>query len=225
MSFLEKVFPNVVANQDQFIAAIWQTLYMVLVSAIIAGIIGLILGIALVVTEDGQILANHAVYQILDKIVNLFRSIPFIILLALVVPFTRWLIGTSVGTTAAIVPLVLGCSPFYARQIQNALVEVDPGVIEAAQAMGLTPLDIIVRVYLKESLGEIVRVSVVTIISLIALTAMAGAVGAGGLGDIAITLGYNQFENDVTWAATIIILVLVFILQFIGDRIVRHLEH
>lgn len=225
MSLFTTFFPNVVANHAQFIAAIWQTLYMVLFSGIISGVLGAALGIALVVTEKGQILENRGVYQTLDKIVNVFRSIPFIILLALVVPLTRLIVGTAVGTTAALVPLTLGCAPFYARQIQNALVEVDPGIIEAAQAMGLTPLDIIWRVYLKESIGEIIRVSVVTLISLISLTAMAGAVGAGGLGDIAITLGYNQFENDVTIAATIIILLLVFIIQFIGDFFVKRVTH
>lgn len=121
--------------------------------------------------------------------------------------------------------MVLGCAPFYARQIQNALADVDPGMVEAAEAMGLTPFDIIIHVYLKEGLSEIIRVSIVTIISLIGLTAMAGAVGAGGLGDIAITLGYNEFENDVTIAATLIILVMVLIIQLVGDIFIRRTEH
>lgn len=176
------------------------------------------------VTEPGP-LANAAVYQVLDKIVNIMRSIPFIILLALVTPLTKLLVGTSIGTTAAIVPLVIGCTPFYARQVQGALASVDQGLVEAALAMGLSPVDIIFKVYLKEGAAEIARTSIVTIISLIGLTAMAGAVGAGGLGDIAITLGYNQFENDVTVVATLIILLMVLIIQFFGDLVVKRLTH
>ncbi|KRM03096.1 ABC transporter permease subunit [Limosilactobacillus gastricus] len=225
MSWLSQYFPNVVTNQEQFVSSIWQTLYMVCFSAILTGIIGLFFGIILSATEEGHILSNQVIYQILDKIVNIMRSIPFIILLALLVPFTRWLIGTSIGTTAALVPLTLGCAPFYARQIQNALSQIDPGLIEAAKSMGLSNFEIIVKVYLREGLGEIIRVSIVTLISLIGLTAMAGAVGAGGLGDIAITLGYNQFENDITLAATLIILVMVFIIQFIGDLLIHAVEH
>lgn len=225
MEFIAKFFPNVIANGQQFVESIYQTLYMTAMSIVMAGVIGIIVGVILVVTEPGQMLENNAVYQVLDKIINIFRSIPFIILLALVTPLTRIIVGTSIGTTAAIVPLVLGCAPFYARQIQNALADVDPGMVEAAEAMGLTPFDIIIHVYLKEGLSEIIRVSIVTIISLIGLTAMAGAVGAGGLGDIAITLGYNEFENDVTIAATLIILVMVLIIQLVGDIFIRRTEH
>lgn len=224
MQWLSSLFPNVVSNQAQFVESIWQTLYMLFASGVLVGIIGLILGVALVVTEPGP-LANAAVYQVLDKIVNIMRSIPFIILLALVTPLTKLLVGTSIGTTAAIVPLVIGCTPFYARQVQGALASVDQGLVEAALAMGLSPVDIIFKVYLKEGAAEIARTSIVTIISLIGLTAMAGAVGAGGLGDIAITLGYNQFENDVTVAATLIILLMVLIIQFFGDLVVKRLTH
>ena len=177
MQWLASLFPNVVSNQTQFVESIWQTLYMLFASGVLVGIIGLILGVALVVTEPGQVL---------DKIVNIMRSIPFIILLALVTPLTKLLVGTSIGTTAAIVPLVIGCTPFYARQVQGALASVDQGLVEAA---------------------------------------LAGAVGAGGLGDIAITLGYNQFENDVTVAATLIILLMVLIIQFFGDLVVKRLTH
>lgn len=225
MQWLQSLFPNVVANQTQFVNSIWQTIYMVVFSGILVGVFGLILGVALVVTEPGQVFANRGVYQVLDKIVNIFRSIPFIILLALVTPLTKLLIGTSIGTKAALVPLIIGCTPFYARQVQGALSTVDQGLVEAGLSMGLSPLDIVFKVYLKEGAAEIVRTSIVTIISLIALTAMAGAVGAGGLGDIAITLGYNQFENDVTIAATLIILLMVLIIQFFGDLVVKRLEH
>lgn len=177
MQWLASLFPNVVSNQAQFVESIWQTLYMLFASGVLVGIIGLILGVALVITEPGP-LANAAVYQVLDKIVNIMRSIPFIILLALVTPLTKLLVGTSIGTTAAIVPLVIGCTPFYARQVQGALASVDQGLVEA-----------------------------------------------GGLGDIAITLGYNQFENDVTVAATLIILLMVLIIQFFGDLVVKRLTH
>ena len=125
MQWLASLFPNVVSNQTQFVESIWQTLYMLFASGVLVGIIGLILGVALVVTEPGQVLANAAVYQVLDKIVNVMRSIPFIILLALVTPLTKLLVGTSIGTTAAIVPLVIGCTPFYARQVQGALASVN----------------------------------------------------------------------------------------------------
>lgn len=218
-------FPNVVGISDQFIQSTWETIYMVVATAIIAGILGLVLGVALTVTEPGHILAQRTVYSVLDKLVNLFRSIPFIILLAVIVPFTRLLVGTSIGTTAAIVPLVLGSAPFYARQIQNALVEVDPGIIEAAESVGSSPLEIIFRVYLKEGLSEIIRVSVVTLISVIGLTAMAGAVGGGGLGNLAISVGYNRFQNDVTFVAMIIILLMVFFVQIIGDFFARKTAH
>ncbi|MFZ2774212.1 MAG: ABC transporter permease subunit, partial [Trichococcus flocculiformis] len=146
-------------------------------------------------------------------------------LMALIVPFTRLVVGTSIGTTASIVPLVVATVPFYARQIQNALVEVDAGVIEAAQSMGASPGEIIFRVYLKEGLPGIIRVSSVTIINLIGLTAMAGAIGGGGLGNLAITRGYNRFQNDVTLVATIIILIIVFISQAIGNALVKKVSH
>lgn len=136
-----------------------------------------------------------------------------------------WIAHTSIGTTAAIVPLVVGTTPFFARQIQNALVEVDPGIIEAAQSMGSSPLGIIFRVYLKEGLNGIIRASSLTIINLIGLTAMAGAVGGGGLGNLAISRGYNRFNDDVTFVATLIILAIVFITQAIGNYLIRKTSH
>jgi D-methionine transport system permease protein len=161
----------------------------------------------------------------LDKITNLLRSIPFIILLAVISPLTQFLIGTTVGTTASLVPLIVGIFPFYARQVQNALLAVEHGVIESAQAMGSSPTEIVFRVYLREGLADILRVSIVTVISLIGLTTMAGAIGSGGLGDVAISIGYARFENDVTFVAMIIILILVFAVQIIGDLIVKAVEH
>ncbi|KRN57654.1 hypothetical protein IV74_GL001602 [Carnobacterium divergens DSM 20623] len=222
---LASYFKNIPPLKEEFIESTIQTLYMVSVTAIIAGILGIILGVILVVTDANGILENRGIYTTLDKIINVFRSIPFIIMLAVIVPFTRLLVGTSIGTTAAIVPLVIGTVPFFARQIQNALVEVDSGVVEAAQAMGSSPLEIIFRVYLKEGLNGIIRASSVTIINLIGLTAMAGAIGGGGLGNLAISKGYNRFQNDVTLVATLIILILVFISQFIGNFLIKRTSH
>lgn len=223
--FFITYFENVIPLKDEIIESTLQTLYMVTATALIAGVLGLILGVILVVTDRRGILESPRLYNVLDQIVNLFRSLPFIIMMALVVPLTRLIAHTSIGTTAAIVPLVIGTVPFFARQIQNALLEVDPGVIEAAQSMGSSPLEIIFRVYLKEGLTAIIRVSSVTIINLIGLTAMAGAIGGGGLGNLAIARGYNRFQNDVTFVATVIILIIVFISQLIGNTLVKKTSH
>ncbi|MER2295817.1 MAG: methionine ABC transporter permease [Desemzia incerta] len=223
--FLTRYFPNVIEIQEEVIESTFQTIYMVLITAAVAGILGILLGVVLVVTSPNGILENKRIYNFLDQFVNIFRSLPFIIMMALIVPFTRLLVGTSIGTSAAIVPLVVGTTPFFARQIQNALLEVDEGIIEAAQAMGSTPLEIIFRVYLKEGLIPIIRVSSLTIINLIGLTAMAGAIGGGGLGNLAIARGYNRFQTDVTLVATILILLLVFISQGIGNYLIRKISH
>ena len=198
---------------------------MTLWTAGLGFVLGLGLGVWLVLTQPKGLKANAAVYGVLDKFVNIFRSIPFVIMIALLVNITRLIAGTSIGTTAAIVPLVVATVPFYARQIQNALVEVNPGVIEAAQAMGLSTGDIVFRVYLKEALPGIIRVSALSIINVIGLTAMAGTIGGGGLGNLAITRGYNRFQTDVTIISTIIILIIVFISQAIADRLVKKVEH
>ncbi|MCP9311912.1 ABC transporter permease [Liquorilactobacillus satsumensis] len=222
---MANLIPNVLQMKAEFVQAIWETLYMTFAAALVAAILGLLLGVALVVTQAGGILEDRLLYSLFDKVTNLLRSIPFIILLAVISPLTLFLVGTTVGTTASLVPLVIGIFPFYARQVQNALLDVDQGVIEAAQAMGSSPTEIIFRVYLREGLPDIIRVSTLTIISLIGLTTMAGAIGAGGLGDVAISIGYARFENDVTFAAMIIILIFVFTFQLIGDRLAKVFEH
>lgn len=224
-TFFSSYFKNVAVLKTEIIESTLETLYMAGVTAFIAGVLGITLGVILVVTDENGILKNTLLYRFLDNIVNTFRSLPFIILLALVVPLTRLLVHTSIGTTAALVPLVIGTVPFYARQIQVALLEVDPGVIEAAQSMGSSPLEIIFRVYLKEGLTSIIRVSALTIINVIGLTTMAGAIGGGGLGNLAIARGYNRYQNDVTLVATFIILVIVFISQFIGNQLVKKTSH
>lgn len=220
-----ELFPNVSHMIPDFISATQQTIYMTAVTAIIAGVLGILIGIALVITGPDGICQQNQIYWILDKIVNLFRSIPFIILLAVIAPLTRLIVGTSIGTTASIVPLIIGTIPFYSRQVQNSLLDVDPGIIEAAQAMGASNLSIIFRVYLRESLPSLIRTSVITLISLISLTAMAGTVGGGGLGNLAIMVGYNRFESDVTVMSLIIILVIVFAIQIIGDLLAKWTDH
>ncbi|MFC6253788.1 methionine ABC transporter permease [Secundilactobacillus hailunensis] len=222
---MNAIMPNVMAMKGEFIQATWETIYMTLMSAIVSAVLGLLVGVLLVVTQPGGILEDKLTYSVVDKLVNLLRSIPFIILLAVISPLTKFLVGTTVGTTASLVPLIFGIFPFYARQVQNALLDVDHGVIEAAESMGSSPMAIIFRIYLREGLADIIRVSIVTIISLIGLTTMAGAIGSGGLGDVAINIGYARFENDITFMAMIIILILVFAVQLIGDWIVRRVEH
>jgi D-methionine transport system permease protein len=224
-AILQQYFPNVLLLKQEFIDSTIETVYMVFWTAIIAGILGTLLGVILVATGPDGILTNRVLYNILEKIINICRSIPFIIMLALIQPITRFLTGTTIGTTAALVPLVIGVIPFFARQIENALLEVDPGVVEAAESMGTSPMGIIFRVYLVEGLASIIRVSSVTIINLIGLTAMAGAIGAGGLGNLAITRGYNRFQTDVTIVATLIILILVFASQFISNTLIKKTSH
>ena len=213
------------AIPEEFVKATIETIYMTFWTAIISGFLGIFFGVLLVVTRPGGLLEQKAIFVVLDQIVNIVRSIPFIILLSLLVGFTRLIVGTSMGATAALVPLIAGVIPFFARQIEIALLEVDPGVVEAAEAMGTSPFGIIFRVYLKEGLAGIIRVSALTIINVIGLTAMAGAVGAGGLCSLAVTRGYNRFQTDVTIVAMLIILVLVFISQAVSNLLIRKITH
>ncbi|KAA9299908.1 MULTISPECIES: methionine ABC transporter permease [Aerococcus] len=225
MEFLEKIMPNVVAISDQFVEATWETLFMTVITCFFAFAIGLVIGVFLVLYMPGGLKENKAVYNVLDKVVNIGRSIPFVILIALLGGFTRLIMGTAIGTAGALVPLIVGTIPFYARQVQNALLEIDPGVIEAALAMGSTTTEIVTRVYLKEAIPGLIRVSALTIINVIGLTAMAGVVGGGGLGDLAINRGYQRYQNDVILVATLLILIMVFISQAVADRLVKHFEH
>lgn len=226
--FIQTYLPNVYrmgwAGQAGWGTAIYLTLYMTVISFLVGGILGLVAGLLLVLTGPGGIIENKVVFQILDKITSIFRAIPFIILLALINPFTRMIVGTGIGPTAALVPLSLAVFPFFARQVQVVLSELDKGVIEAAQASGATFWDI-VGVYLREGLPDLIRVTTVTLISLVGETAMAGAIGAGGLGNVAITYGYQRYNHDVTILATILILILIFLIQFIGDFLTRKLSH
>lgn len=220
-NILNQWFPNASQLWPDFFQASLETLQMTLITGVISGIIGLIIGVLLLITGEKGLMPNKLIYIILDKIVDIGRSIPFIILLAVLVPFTRLIVGTSVGTAAVTVPLVLGTIPFFARQIQNALLEVDPGVVEAARAMGVGNFGIIYRVYLREGLVSIIRAASFTVINLIGLTAMAGAVGGGGLGAMALQQGYQRGRGDVTFLSLIFVLVIVFISQVLGNLCVK----
>ncbi|NME83188.1 methionine ABC transporter permease [Clostridium sp. SM-530-WT-3G] len=222
---INKLLPNVVNKIPELGKSIVDTFYMIGISGAISFIFGLILGIILVVTKKGNILENKIIFNVLDKVVNIFRSIPFIILLAAAIPLTRVIVGTAVGTKGALVPLVIGTVPFFTRQIESALSELDNGLIEAAQSMGSSPVEIIFRVYIKESIPNIIRATTITFISLVGLTAMAGSVGGGGLGDLAIRYGYQRFQNDVTFVTIIILLIIVNIIQGIGDFIIKKTTH
>ena len=224
-SLVQKLLPNVITKLPEIYKATGETLLMILVAGLISFVIGLILGVILVVTGKGNILENKAVYYVLEKIINITRSIPFIILMAAVIPVTRAIMGTAIGTKGSYVPLVLGTIPFFARQIESALSEIDKGVIEAAQAMGSSPFEIIFRVYLKESIPNIVRATTITFISLVGLTAMAGSIGGGGLGDLAIRYGYQRYQVDITYVTVIILLIFVNIIQGAGNLIIKRTTH
>lgn len=229
ISWFEKVCPNVVqlgwGGDAGWGTSIFQTLFMTFWATIFGGILGIIFGVLLVVTKEDGIRPNKFWYNVCDKIVSIFRAIPFVILLAFVAPVTQKIVGTQIGMKAALVPLTLGVFPFYARQVQVALESVDTGKVEAAQSLGATVSDIIFDVYLRESRSELIRVSTVTIISLIGLTAMAGAIGAGGLGNTAISYGYNRFNNDITIVATLLVLLIVIVIQLVGDFLANILNH
>jgi D-methionine transport system permease protein len=194
-------------------------------SGLLSFFIGLFLGIVITVTKKDGVMENAPIQQALDKVVNFFRSIPFIILLAGLIPLTRLIVGTAIGVKGAIIPLVFGTAPFFARQIESALAELDGGVIEAALSMGSSPMGIIFRVYLKESVAPIARATTITAISLISLTAMAGAVGAGGLGDYAIRYGHQRNQIDVTYVTVITLVVFVSVIQVIGSWIAKKQTH
>lgn len=209
---------------DIILNATWETLYMVSVALFFGSVLGIALGITLVVTRKGHILENKLIFSILNPIVNIFRSIPFIILLVAIIPFTRLLVGTSIGTTAAIVPLVLHIGPYFSRLVENSLLEVDEGIIEAAKSMGATPLQIIHRFLLPEAFASLVLSVTTVTISLVGATAMAGAVGGGGLGDVAISYGYQRFDSVTILVTVIILVIFVQILQSIGNTFERKIR-
>lgn len=202
-----------------------QTIYMVFVSSVIATLVGLPWGVVLYTSRKGNILAHPLLYQVLAAIVNVTRSIPFIILMIAVIPFTRFLVGSSIGTNAAIVPLSLCAMPFIARVVENALLEVDTGLIEAATAMGATAWQIVRKILVPEALPSIINGLTLTVVSLIGYSAMAGAVGGGGLGDLAIRYGYQRFDTSVMLMTIVVMIVLVQVMQFAGDKLSKWYAH
>jgi D-methionine transport system permease protein len=197
---------------------------MVVVSMIISSILGIPLGVLLHTTSKGQILECLPINRVVGAIVNAIRSIPFIILMVAIIPLTRLIVGSAIGTTAAMVPLVLASVPFIGRQVETSLREIPYGIVEAAQSMGATPLQIIRKVFLPEAMPNIVAQLTTVIISLIGESAMAGAIGGGGLGDLAIRYGYQRFRPDIMIATVIVLIIMVQIVQFAGNKLAKHLD-
>ena len=206
------------------LTALWQTVYMVFWSTLFSVLIGFIPAVILTLTAPDGLHPIRPVYEVLSFLVNVFRSFPFVILLVLVIPFTRLIVGKAIGTTASIVPLTLSAIPFIARIFETALRETDPGVIEAAKSFGASNLQILFRVYLKESVPRLLNGIVLLIISLVGYSAMAGTVGGGGIGDIAIRFGYQQYRTDYLVVCSIILIVFVQLIQMLGNHLYKRLS-
>lgn len=215
-----KTFPTQI-TLDQFLIACWQTVVMVGVSLVIGIIIGSLVGITLVLTRPGGIRPSGKVYMVLNWVVNITRSLPFIILLVAILPFTKWLVGTSIGMPAAIVPLVVYISPFIGRLVESSLLEVDKGIIEAANSMGATTTQTVWKFLLPEARGSLILNFTTAVIGLIGATAMAGAVGAGGIGDLAINYGYHRYDNVAMFYTVITLIVVVQSIQSLGNLLAR----
>lgn len=205
--------------------ATWQTLYMVAVSGLVGFAIGIPLGVILHTTKDQGLLANPRLNQILGAVINVGRSVPFLVLMVAIIPLTKLVVGTFIGTTAAIVPLTIGAIPFVARLIEGALLEVPAGLVEAALAMGAKPRQIILKVLLPEALPTILNSVTITLVTLVSYSAMAGTVGGGGLGDVAIRYGFYRYDMNVMIVTVIMLIILVQIIQSVGDFIVRRVDH
>lgn len=225
MSLLYRIAPNLELLGKELLKCIGQTFQMLIVSGVIAFFFGVFFGVLLIATKKGGILQNIVVYNFLDKAIDIIRSIPFIILMVLLIPVSRAIVGTAIGVTGSYVALIAGTIPFFARQIESVLADVDGGLIEASEAMGFTPVEIIFGVYLKESIPGITRVTMITFVSLIGITAMAGAIGAGGLGDFAIRYGYQMGYRDMIWVTVVIILLIISAIQLIGNLIIKKTTH
>lgn len=204
---------------NDLLIALWETLYMVTLSTVFSGIFGFIIAIAMILTGVNGLRPNKAVYSTLNMLVNLLRSFPFIILMIAIIPLTRLIAGTSIGSTASVVPLTIAATPFVARLMEGALLEVDPGVVEAARSFGAGDMQIIFGVMIKEAMPSITLNWAVVAINLLGYSAMAGAVGGGGLGDLAIKYGYNRFQTDVMTYSVVILIAIVQIIQGIGSRL------
>ncbi|ASK55909.1 ABC transporter permease [Vibrio tarriae] len=212
-------------NGDLLLTATWQTLYMVAIAGVVGFALGIPLGVILHTTKKDGLLENLPLNSILGAIVNVGRSVPFLVLMVAIIPVTKLIVGTFIGTTAAIVPLTIGAIPFVARLIESALLEVPTGLVEAAQSMGATPLQIIRKVLLPEALPTILNSVTITLVTLVSYSAMAGTVGGGGLGDVAIRYGFHRYDITIMAVTVVMLIVLVQIIQSIGDALVRRVDH
>ncbi|WP_170008078.1 methionine ABC transporter permease [Bacillus fonticola] len=219
---IEAWFPNV--DWDKMNEATMETLYMTLMAVAMTFVLGILLGLLLFLTSQGHVWQNKLVNLLVSVVVNVFRSIPFIILIVLLLPFTKFLIDTVRGPNAALPSLIIGSAPFYARLVEIGLREVDKGVLEAAKAMGAKTSTVIWKVLLPESMPALISGITVTAIALVGFTAMAGVIGAGGLGNLAYLEGFQRAQEDVTLMATILILVIVFAIQAVGDVLTRFID-
>lgn len=204
---------------------LWETVFMTFASGFFGFVLGLPVGIVLFLTRKGQLLEHRILHQLLAIVVNVFRSIPFIILIVWMIPFTRELVGTSIGMRAALVPLSLGAAPFIARLVENSLLEVPSGLIETARAMGATSFQIVIRVLLPEALPSLINNATITLITLVGYSAMGGAVGAGGLGQIGYQYGYIGYDSVIMNCVLLLLILLVFAIQFSGDFLSRKFNH
>ena len=219
------LLPHIERLGPELVECCWQTATMVAVSGTIAWFLGVAIGVLLVITRKDGLWEKRWLFLFLDKSIDIIRSIPFIILIVLLIPLSRFLVGTGSGVTGSFVALVFGTVPFFARQIESVLSDLDDGLIEASQAMGFSIPQIVFGVYLRESIPGITRVTLITFVSFIGITAIAGAIGAGGLGDFAIRYGYQMGYRDMIWLTVIIILAVITIVQCFGQWIIRKTSH
>lgn len=224
MSF-DSILNWITLNSGLLLSATGETLYMVAVSGFVGFAVGIPLGVILHITKKGGLAENQKLNTSLGAIVNIGRSVPFLVLMVAIIPVTKLLVGTFIGTTAAIVPLTIGAIPFVARLIEGALLEVPTGLVEAAQSMGATPQQIITKVLLPEALPTIVNAVTITLVTLVSYSAMAGTVGGGGLGDVAIRYGFHRYDVVIMAVTVVMLIVLVQIIQSIGDALVRRVDH
>ncbi|MEG3754133.1 methionine ABC transporter permease [Psychromonas arctica] len=210
---------------ELLVSSLWETLVMVFTSGFIGFVVGIPLGVLLHLSKKNGLLESPSLNKILGVVVNIGRSIPFIILLVALIPVTRFIVGSSIGTAAAIVPLTIGAIPFIARLVEGALLEVPAGLVEAAQAMGAKPLQIIKKVLLPEALPGIINAATITLVTLVGYSAMAGTVGGGGLGDVGIRYGYQRFDATVMMITIVILVILVQLIQSLGDYLVKRVDH
>ena len=223
--FLKQYLPNFLDYRAEFLLSLQETLIMMLASGVFILLFGLLIGTALVVTREGNILENQWVNKAIDIIVNVFRALPFVILISLLIPITKSIMGTFIGVKGAIFPLIIGATPFFVRQVDAALSDVDKGIIEAAQSMGLSPIEIIFRVYLRESVPALTRSITITAISLLGLTTMGGAVGGGGIGAFVLRYGHQRRFYDISFVSVLTILIFVTLIQSLGNIIAQKAKH